>query len=198
MTLAIEIYDERELCPETLKPEPDAEAMALIQELGLAAQRSTDGARIAYPNPTADQMLVLMSLFSAATKLEEYDAGCIPLRMLKEIRSYKAENPTHTLYIRHSPPAQVRDPVLLAYTGIHAWMWDKDEGKNTRLIARWGDALEPWGDLLNRAQTLLAKRATAALDQIIRKATELRQSVDAAGAYGSSAMPELNNMPQGW
>lgn len=168
--MQVEIYDERELDPATLQQEPDHEALALIEELGLTRQTNDSGARIAYPVPTADQGFVMETLFAKATKLELYDAGCIPLRVLKEIRSYRAENPDHLLVVRHCTPAEVKDPVLLAFTetsepkyrDYHA-LAESPQWPNFRLIARWGDALESWDKLMVKASEL----ATAAYDEAL-------------------------------
>ncbi len=156
--MQVEIYDERELDPETLKQEPDHEALELIEELGLTRQVNTSGSRLAYPIPSADQGFVMSALFPTATLLDVYDAGAIPLRVLKEIRSYRAENPDHLLVVRHSPPAEVKDPVLLAYTKRHdsnREYYARSEGwPDFRMVARWGDALESWNKLLIKAKEI--------------------------------------------
>lgn len=199
MATQVEIYDERELDPNTLKPEADAEAVALIEELGLDAQKHEDGQRIAYPVPTADQVFIIQVLFPQMTHLKSYDAGSIPLRVLKEIRSYKAENPNHRLIVLHSTPAQVKDPFLMAYCGSYEWeATQKGIIPKLRMIARWGDALEPWPELMNKAKTIMAGRATDTLDLLIRKATAMRESVKSTGCWPSSSLPKLDNIPEGW
>lgn len=191
-----EIFDERELDTTTLTTEPDDEAIALIQELGLNRQIES-GARVCYPKPTADQALVMQYLFPAATKLDDYDAGMIPLRILKEIRSYKAEHPTHRLIIRHSPPAQVKDPILLACIGDNSWSDTAvDMFDNKRMIARWGDALESWDTLLERAERMLSKVAENALSREIAKLTMLRDAVRSGQTI--RRVPQVINMPDGW
>lgn len=197
MSMAIEIYDERELCPETLSAEPDAEALALINELGLKRQVEDSGARVAYPRPTVDQAFIIATLFPTATRLEDYDAGAIPLRVLKEIRSYRAENPTHRLIVRHSPPAQLKDPILLACTGTHTWRDDTNEMSDKRLVARWGDGLESWDALMDRAQRSMAKTAADALESIIAKAQTVRDLLR-SGQVGVRQIPKLTDMPEGW
>lgn len=201
MAIEVEIYDEREIDSGTLEKEADAEALALIEELGLNAQKHESGARIAYPQPTADQGFIIGVLFPQATELSRYDAGCIPLRVLKEIRSYRAENSDHVLFIRHSAPAQVKDPILMACTKSQyaSWMMShNDQWENMRMIARWGDALEPWSELMGMARAVMAERAASALDVLIRKATAMRDSVKATGSWPSVLVPKLDNVPEGW
>lgn len=197
MSMAIEIYDEREICPETLAREPDAEALALIEELGLKRQVEDSGARVCYPKPTQDQAFVIANLFPTCTRLEDYDAGMIPLRVLKEIRSYRAEHPGHRLIVRHSPPAQVKDPILLACTGQYHWMDEQNNMDDKRLVARWGDGLESWDVLLARAEQMMARKAADALEKILAKATTLRDLLR-SGQVGVRQLPELTNVPDGW
>lgn len=195
----VEIYDERELDSSTFKPECDTEALQLIEELGLTQQKGENGKRLAYPQPTADQGFIIGALFTQATKLENYSAGSIPLRILKEIRSYKAENPGHLLLVRHCAPAQVKDPILLAFTGGYTWMWDQSATwTDFRLVARWGDALDSWENLMVQAQKVAATKALLALNLIIRKATSMRESIDATRTWPSNDVPTLSNLPAGW
>lgn len=183
--MQVEIYDERELDPKTLTQEADHEALALIEELGLTRQVNDSGARLAYPQPTAEQGFVLDVLFPKATKLDQYDAGAIPLRVLKEIRSYRAENPDHLLVVRHCPPAEVSDPVLVAYTKRqepHRDMYALGAlGRVTwpdfRLVARWGDALESWDKLCAKASTVATATLSDKLDGIVAECEVMRSRI---------------------
>lgn len=193
--MTIEIYDERELDAVTLTTEPDTEALDLIHELGLKRQLNENGSRVAYPSLTEDQILIIRTLFSQATRLEDYDAGAIPLRVLKEIRSYKAENPSHRLVICHAPPAQIKDPILLSCSSPYSYVdtsMDTFDGK--RLIARWGDGLEAWDVLLARAQAIMRTKAEKAIGQMISKLTMLRQQV-VAGDVDLRTIPTLSEVP---
>ena len=194
-TMLTEIFDEREL-DTTLTKELDDEAIALIEELGLNRQIES-GTRICYPKPTADRALIMQYLFPTATRLEDYDVGLIPVRVLKEIRSYKTDHPTHRLVIRHSPPAQVKDPILLACIGDNSWSdLSLDMFDNKRMIARWGDALESWDTLLERAERAVSKVAEQALSREIAKLTMLRDAVRAG--HTIRRVPQIVNMPEGW
>jgi hypothetical protein len=195
--MTVEIYDERELCPETLAIEPDDEALAIIAEMGLTRQVEESGARVAYPKPTADQGFVIATLFPTSTPLHRYDAGAIPLRVLKEVRSYTTENPTHRLIVRHCPPAQVKDPIILACTGQYTWQDEQNNWDDKRMIARWGDGLESWDALLTRAQHVMAKNAADVLDNIVARATVVRDMLR-SGQVGVRQLPRLDNMPEGW
>lgn len=177
----IEVYDEREVNSATLTKECDAEALALLAELGLTQQVSEAGTRIAYPKPTADQAFVMEVLFPTATKLQRYDAGSIPLRVLKEIKTYRADNPSHLLIVRHSPPAMVKDPILLAWTGnkAHEWLAEQPSGQwdSMRLIARWGDALDSWATLAERAADVMTARTLEKLSSIVAQCEQMQAAI---------------------
>lgn len=193
--MQVEVYDEREIQSDTLSREPDGEALALIEELGLTKQKSEDGQRITYPCPTADQSMVLRVLFPTATKLTDYDAGGLPLRVLKEIRSYRAENPSHLLIVRHSPPTTVIDPVLVAWTGEdHEYYWNgaRAEPRKLRLVARWGDALESWDALLKKAMARASEQFDRALAGIIGQAQAVRARIAAGEPVQTHEMPSLS------
>lgn len=190
MSMQVEIYDERETQSDTLEREPDTEALALIEELGLQAQKHESGQRLTHPVPTAEQAFILDMLFPERTKLEDYDAGGIPLRVLKEIRSYRAEHPGVVLVVCHAPPVQVKDPVLLAYHGEYQWMathlLGKVSGKMThRMVARWGDALESWEALSTRAQQAAADIVETMGKKLARLAADIRDG------HRVSEIPEI-------
>lgn len=144
--MEIQIFDERELDSD-LKQESDEEALDLMRELGFSAPDTA--ARICYPRPTAEQGFILSTLFPTRTKLTNYTQGTIPVRVLKEARSYMQEFPGHRLFVLSEPPATVVDPVLIASDSEYEWQ--NDDPARWRLIARWGNALESWDKLLIKA-----------------------------------------------
>lgn len=188
MATLVEIFDQREVDGE-LKEESNAEATQLIAELGLKGQLTTDDKRICYPNPNREQQIVLEGLFPAATLVENYAADCIPLRVLKEIRSYKAEHPNHPLVIRHAAPAVLKDPILLAFTNeaYFQYPWFSCERcasngwQNFRLIARWGDALLSWDKLAEKAAKALTDEYARALTTISAQIEMQRGFIRAGG-----------------
>lgn len=196
--MQVEVYDERELDHATLTPECDAEALALIKELGLNNQRNESGARIAYPIPTAEQGFAIENIFAAATKLSDYNAGCIPLRVLKEIKKYQSENPGHTLIVRHCPPAQIKDPVLVAFcaSGKDAWgaLQTQPDWSKFQLIARWGDALESWATLIARATEIATARHLEALTEMASKIDRERKRIVAGGTVTDRRAPYMSGV----
>lgn len=197
-----EVYDERELNSQTLEPEKDEEALAIISELGLAGQTSDENQtkRICYPQPTKDQAFVIMALFPKRTAIKDYSAGAIPLRVLKEMRSYLIENPTHQLFICHQAPAVVKDPVLLAYPGEFPHNNpDYIELVRCRMIARWGDTLESWDNLMETAMRGYRESVKSALHKVIAQAetclASLAGGMSIKTPSSPSTIPQLFSLP---
>lgn len=197
-----EVYDEREIDHVTLTPEVDAEALALIAELGLGKQVNESGSRIAYPTPTEEQGFAIETIFAEATLLKDYDAGCIPLRVLKEIKKYRSENPDHPLVIRHTPPSKIKDPVLLAYVGPHSlgpsanyYICERQpEWKFFRLIARWGDGLDSWPALIAKATKIkTAERVEILRGMSAKIATEMKRLSD-GGTWAQRGEPHISGV----
>jgi hypothetical protein len=200
----IEIFDQREV-DGGLNIECDAEALQIIEELGLRGQTNSNKTRVRYPSPNAEQIIVLEGLFPAATKVEEYAADCIPIRVLKEIRSYKAENPNHVLIIRHAAPAIMKDPVLLAYANESNRNYDwyardrcaNGQWQDFRIIARWGDALDDWATLAKRATKALTEEYCKTLQQIVAQIEMQRAFFRAGGELNTARnMPTINGLSQ--
>lgn len=201
MTVQVEVFDEREIDSSTLMPEPTDEAVALLQELGLVNQLTVTvksevatTERITHPIPTDVQRMVMEALFPSATLLKDYIVGCIPLRVLKEIKAYKAEHPEHILVIRHIKANQMKDPILIAYTQPqHAWYATQEipgsEWRNFRMIARWGDGLEDWNVLYKRATKVLSEGTLVALAEIIAQCQVAKTLIE------SGVMPKNSNKP---
>lgn len=196
--MQVEVYDERELDHVTLAPEVDAEALALIAELGLGKQVNESGARVAFPTPTADQGFAIETIFAEATLLNDYDAGCIPLRVLKEIKKYRGENPSHPLVIRHTPPSKIKDPVLLAYVGSSGHPYhitaQRPEWAHFRIIARWGDALDSWASLIGKATEIATQERIETLRGMAGKiANEIKRLAE-GGKWSTRGEPYISGV----
>jgi hypothetical protein len=193
----IEIFDEREMLAEAAPAEEGA--LALIQELGLKTM--PDGERIAYPLPNKQQWFVIQMLFPERTKIKDYDAGGIPLRVLKEIRSYKAEYPKHILVVCHQAQAIVKDPILLAYTGNYEWgaTQTSTASNEYRLIARWGDALDDWGQLAKRATTIMRENIRNECEKNTTRLKRLMNELNNVNIEDNT-IPEITirNLPEGY
>lgn len=196
--MLVETYNEAELTTAgSVDPSEAAERDDLISKLGLKAQMM-EGKALEYPCPSAEKMFAIDVLFPTGTKIEDYNAGSIPVRVLKEAAYYRSLHPEHVLVVRHETPAIIKDPVLLAYTDTkYAWQWATAQAKDYRLIARWGDALDSWDRLVMRAREVVGKQARNALDRIIKRAEYLKSTALVIG-WPQKELPTLGNIPEGW
>lgn len=142
----------------------DSEAIELCKKLGLEGQiRLTDpetDTRFPYPKMSARQNLVFSTLFPEVTKLEQFGSGIIPLRVL-QVAAFCKEQPTiHHMRVWHTADIR-KDPILIGYTSDYA--------SEHYLLARWGDALEDFEVLAQRAVSTIKANLDAKLEEIKRK-----------------------------
>lgn len=138
--------------PTGTTPEIEAEAAGLIQKLGLKGQHSLTvkqeggATRIPYPEMTAQERAVYGAIFPAHTVIEEYNAGIIPVRVLQV--AAHAREMFGLLQVWHK---EVRDPdpILVGYKG-------NQYSTQPHLLARWGDGLRQFSELVKEARATLA------------------------------------------
>lgn len=188
----IELFDERETTVEG--QEPDDEALAIIKELGL--QTDDSGEHICHPCPNAQQWFVIQTVFSQRTKIADY-RGPIPLRVLKEARSYLYEHKDKELIICHQAMAMTKDPIMLAVRKGY-YGWQSGSASDFNLIARWGDALEDWSELANKGAVALRKTLLATCETLIARLTVLKAMVPTM-ILRDNQIPTIGlyNMPEG-
>lgn len=141
--MEVETYEVTELDSETGKPECEAEAIELIEKLGLKGQQSLlkpdeegERQRCPYRLITQQEAFTFKILFPKYTKVEDYHSGPIPLRVLQVIAH--ARELFETVFIRHPEDARDPDPILCGTNKEHYWSgFDQ-----VHILARWGEALE--------------------------------------------------------
>lgn len=136
------------------------EAIALIEKLGLGGQQNfvspkkegQDTAnRCPYREMLDEEFHVYGALCPEKTKLCYYKSSPIPLRVL-QIAAHASEFFPH-LEVWDKESSDVKDPVLVATNGKDSWQ----SGFARYILARWGEVLEPFHVLKQRA--IAAKRA---------------------------------------
>jgi hypothetical protein len=159
--------------------ECDAEALALIEQLGLEGQQKLvakndagDDVRNPYRKMTADENYVYSLLLSRKVKLDQYDDGPIPLRVLQV--AAHAKDHFSTLMVWCPENADVKDPILLGYTG-------NEYSRERFMLARWGEVLEP----LDKLRPLAAAKHRAKLQADCAKA-QAKVAADAAAIESMS------------
>jgi len=164
--MVVETYECEETQDET--PEMSAEALRLVESLELEGQleliaSSTPGERIPYREMTKEETIVYQLLCPTTTHLEKYAKSPIPVRVLQVAAHAKETGMFDELVIWHANPAADPDPVLVAHVG-------KGYSVKTRFIlARWGDVLDEWPALVNKALARYREQLTARLEEIQSK-----------------------------
>lgn len=148
-------------------PELEAEAIGMIEKLGLKGQQklvtpTPDGERerIQYPVMTQLEVAVYEAIFPEKTLVEDYEAGIIPVRIMQVIAH--AREQFDKVYIWHKKVSDP-DPILVALKK------DTKESWIIRcfLLARWGDALMQFGELEKEARVLLEREYRAKFEKSI-------------------------------
>lgn len=182
--MQVETYEVEEHTTEGRDPfEIEAEAQAIIEELGLEGQRALmkddeDGdvatkTRVPYRQMTREEVRVYGVLYPEKANVSEYGAGPIPLRVLQVVAHAK---PLFKRLEVWGPQTKDPDPVLV---GVLAQKQSWGETDVLYLLARWGDALEPFETLYARAEKHLTEKWTANAQEVIAKC---RAFVEAPGA----------------
>jgi hypothetical protein len=174
MAMQIETYEIEESTECT--PEQDAEAIGLIEKLGLKGQeelvRKTDattGKRLQYPEMTAQEIAVYRAIFPVKTALKSYSHGIIPVRVLQvAAHAFEFCDGLQVWHKKHRDP----DPLLVGYKG-HEW----SPSKFIRL-ARWGDALKDFSELVKDARVIIKQQLEIKLRGEIAEAQAKLGQVD--------------------
>lgn len=140
--MQVETFECTETRTET--PEQSAEALRLIEELGLKGQQPKAEAVTTSRNPyrlvKSDEQFVYSVLCPDRCKVEDYKDGPIPLEVLKTLAYAKSLGVFAGFEVWAASSKSVKDPVLVGYTNMSQW------GSLTGgpyLIARWGEELLP-------------------------------------------------------
>jgi len=196
MTLQVETYE----CSETAAEPIEAceEAVEIMEQLGLDGQKALvsqaenePAKRCPYRDMTAEETFVFGVLCPAAARLNKYDAGPIPLRVL-QVAAHAAGlgiyDHLEVWYVAKQPEP---DPVLIGIIG-GKYEW---EVKARHLLARWGDELESWVVCRKRALEKKREQVSDAYAVLARKLTQLAAAdeltADELITKGASWLPEL-------
>lgn len=173
-------------------PEVTEEVSKLIDELGLVGQldiaTSETGAPVPYRKMTEDEQFAYGQLMPAQTAVEAYKSGPIPLRVLQVLAYARSLNFFQKFEVWHPEDARIDDPILVGITK-HERGW----GEINWLLARWGDCLKPFEEMLVLAgrhwrDTMIAA-AHKALGQVQAELTQLEACPpDKAHALRRSSM----------
>lgn len=190
--MQVETYEiDQPLTDEAGSLAADAEAIDLVQQLGLKGQLSlcdTDTlVRNPYSRMTREERAVYTVLYPERTELGEYRESIIPLRVLQIAAHWKTVPKAGDLYVWH--PERVRtDPLLVGY----------EEGESSYsstpyLLARWGTALQSFATLRAEAVNKFKRAYKAKLSEIKSQITGLTDETieQRLLGLGDAGMPNL-------
>lgn len=148
--MLVETYEIEECTTGDQTPiEVESEAEHLIGELGLKGQEQLlvvddegDAHRIPYQRMSQEEMKVYKTLYPETDDHTEYSSGPFPLRVLQVIAHGRTLFDSMAVWY---PQTSDPDPVLVG------WLADDSGGDTPFMLARWGDAIEPFEVLYERA-----------------------------------------------
>lgn len=193
--MATQIFIEPEL--ETLHENAD-EWSSICQELGLEKQLQKSGVkeRVGNPYMKIDPRSQRVYEMLCPVKIEygKYEASTLPLDILQEIKRCHENQwfPKMEVWYDDKSP----DPFLIGYDNKDTWQGNKF------LIARWGDELLPFEQLLAKAIARFKTAYNRALDRLIvdcqvRKADvegDIQSYIDHGDGWNNSFdFPKFNN-----
>lgn len=146
--MKVETYECTETREET--SEQTAEALQLIEQLGLEGQRpvqkdDSTGVRNPYRIIRADEDFVYRTLCPQREAVEKFKAEPIPLEVLKTLAYAKSLNIFAYFEVWSAASATVKDPVLVGY--LSKSQYGSPVGE-PYIIARWANELLPLEVLL--------------------------------------------------
>lgn len=153
-------------CQETAEEPIEAaeEAIGLIESLGLEGQKTLlspkEQLRSPYRKIRKDETFVYRTICPVEVSLAQYEASPIPLRVLQIAAHAKSLNLYKGFWVWSQAGAE-KDPVLVASDKEKDW--DKGE---IYILARWGEELETFAVLLERAVEMVRKKTLQQLKEL--------------------------------
>lgn len=181
MIMQVETFEQTEVVGGKLEAETSTEAFELIAQLGLSGQEKLlskgEGGvttRSPYRVMTKTEFRVYECLYPDKVELAQYHASMIPLRVLQVAAHAKSLNIYKGIYVwcelgRPTDPVLVGefvpDPVYPHSTVSH-------------ILARWGDALESFDVLYEKAKKKTMDKMRLDMEEVKRRASAIEGSLE--------------------
>ena len=167
-------------------PEVEAEALEIIEKLGLEGQKklvtkdeSGVESRCPYRKMTAEEKFIYQTLCPTESTLHDFADSPIPVRVLQV--AAHAVDLFDDVLVWSAENADVKDPVLVGRNGSYG-------NHEFFMLARWGEVLEPLSNL-KIAATEVAR------EKIKTRLQDIRQAVDASiASIGDATFDKLLKM----
>lgn len=144
--IEVETFEINEVVEEVVS---DADSLALIDKMGLEGQqslKSEDGMNLCpYQQVNKEQEFIITSLCPSKYTVKEYSRGQIPLRVLQVISHVLESEYFETVFIYDKEDTTIKDPFLIGKRKKGDYDYDYF------LLARWGEELESWATLSEKA-----------------------------------------------
>ncbi len=175
--MRIETYECEELkASEATTMAVDAEAVSLIEQLGLEGQQAITNretlTREPYREMTKLELFVWSQVCPERTEVSKYRLSPMPLRILQVIAYARSLNIYERLEVWH--PRQVKDDPLLVGVPTGAVYTSR-----RHLIARWGESFVPFNELCEKAKAMFARQLEARLAAFKRELEGVQANVGA-------------------
>lgn len=174
--MQVETYEALEYETGEQAPEMEAEAIEIIELLGLEGQRKLlagEGetqTRAPYRKLTAQEKRVYSVLCPESSSLEDFDACPIPLRVL-QVAAHARE--LYDEVVVWCPRTEVdNDPVLIGRNSTGYYSHDEF------LLARWGEVLLPFDELVEVAKEVWKKDSLSKARGAVANARAFIENID--------------------
>ena len=158
--------------------ECEAEAVALIEQLGLEGQRQLlrnndagDTERNPYRKMSKYEAFVYRHCCPKITALNKYADGPIPLRVLQV--AAHAKDLFKGIAVWSTVDADLKDPLLVGWNGTY-----ETSPLEVYLLARWGDELEPFSKLSEVASRKFREKCKASASKILSRCQSYLARID--------------------
>jgi len=177
--MKVETYEIEEIKGEAGTMAADSEAIELCEKLGLSGQLSLanteTGTRCPYPKLTAVQAVVFHVICPITTRLENYNSGIIPLRVLQVAAFCKENHLFDWMEVWHPKDAKL-DPVLIGCVKHPSY---DNVAQEQFLLARWAEAWKDFDVLALEAKEIIRAKLKSALSKSKAEVDAALASVDA-------------------
>jgi hypothetical protein len=182
MQVMVETFEQTEEAASGVKEEDrNEEALALIEKLGLEGQqqmikKKETGVvlRCPYRQMNVTELRVYEALYPQKTTIARYNQGMIPLRVLQVAAHAKSLECFKEIQIwgEKSVP---KDPILVGLMQNPERSWSED----VFILARWGNALEAFEVLRERARKTLAAQYKAQCEKTQSECAKILSCLEA-------------------
>lgn len=176
--MQVETFEQTEVVGGKLEDENSPEALEIIESLGLQGQKKmtkeSEGGvitRCPYRTMNIKELRVYECLFPQKTEIQKYQASMIPLRVLQVAAHAKSLDLFDRIEV-WGEISKPRDPILVGIKKTDSWSHDN------YILARWGDALESFEVLFERAKAVTKEHFKAKAEKTRAECEIILASLD--------------------